>query len=101
MTTFYQSHLDNVRNPHAEEVLSKSNQFSSFRNQLSMGINVLFSLFAAFGMLYYVAKHVMNLDESKVPRADHKFKMNYVAQELLVNVELDCRLILCDCGAVS
>ena len=54
-----------AKNPHTEEVLSKSNQFSSFRNQLSMGVNVLFSLFAAFGMLYYVARHVMDFDETK------------------------------------
>lgn len=41
-----------------------------------MGVNVLFSLFAAFGMLYYVAKYVMSLDETKVRRAVETIKVH-------------------------
>lgn len=82
--------------------MSKSNQFSSFRNQLSMGVNVLFSLFAAFGMLYYVARHVMDFDETKVrPADDADDPSEFTDRRLLANVELDYRAVLCNCGFIG
>lgn len=66
-----------------------------------MGVNVLFSLFAAFGMLYYVARHVMGFDDTKVLRADDDDQSEFTDRRLLTYVEFDCRVVLCHCGVAG
>lgn len=41
-------------NPHIQKTLSHGNQFSSMKNQMSVGINMIVSVFAGFGMGYYI-----------------------------------------------
>lgn len=46
------------RNPGVDEALNFGNTFNSLKNQLSVGFNMLFTIFATFGMGYYLCIHL-------------------------------------------
>jgi hypothetical protein len=54
-----------TRNVAEEEVLNKGNKFNSFRYQISLGFNMIFSVLAAFGMAYYICLQ-MSIEDSRV-----------------------------------
>ncbi len=48
--------------PVIDERLERMNNFSSFKNQMSIGLNMIVSVFVCFGLGYYIAKH-MKIEE--------------------------------------